>query len=273
MPNMRLIYSNEIDSATITASTTAGSLVASNMQNEYKGKVHRSTGTSVTYTCTWGTTKTVGGVALPATNLTGSATIRVRLYDQTGTRLLSDSGTVYACPGNNIELWNWNMPLNANAFIFGGASKSVVWFDSHYAVDKIIIDLVDTTNPAGYIDCSRIVAGIYWEPTYNVSNGLNVTLADMSENSRNASGDLLSNRGAIYDTLEFDFDVLVEQDKIKLLQILRKIGTSNNILISIFPDSNSLIEQQHLIYGKRSNSSVSTKLYGIYSHAMQIEGW
>lgn len=273
MPNLRLIYSNEADSATITASTTAGSLVASNMQNDYKGKVHRSTGTSVTYTCTWASAKSIGGVALPATNLTGSSTIRVRLYSTGGTVLIADSGTLYACPGSSIELWNWNMPLNANAFIFGGASKTAVWFESHYSADKIVIDLVDSTNSAGYIDCSRIVAGAYWEPTYNISNGLNVSVSDTSETNRNDSGDLLSVRGSIYDYLEFDFDVLLETDKTNLMQILRKVGTSKNILISVFPSANSIMEQTHIIYGKRNNNSISTKLYGIYSHSMQIEGW
>ena len=48
MPNLRLIHDNAADRATsLAASTTSGALVAANLQNDFKGQVHRSTGTSV----------------------------------------------------------------------------------------------------------------------------------------------------------------------------------------------------------------------------------
>ena len=67
MPNLRLIHDNAADRATsIAASTTSGALVAAYLQNDFKGQVHRSTGTSVTYTLTWTAGETVGAVALVA---------------------------------------------------------------------------------------------------------------------------------------------------------------------------------------------------------------
>ena len=63
MPNLRLIHDNAADRATsLAASTTSGALVAAYMQNDFKGQVHRSTGTSVSYTLTWTAGETVGGV-------------------------------------------------------------------------------------------------------------------------------------------------------------------------------------------------------------------
>ena len=146
MPNLRLIHDNAADRATsLAASTTAGALVAAYLQNDFKGQAHRSTGTSMSYTLTWTAGETVGAVALPATNLSASATIRVRLYSDTGgTTLIADSGTVNACPGLNLGLWNWSLPINGNAFAFGGASKSAVWFSAHYFARRCVIDLVDT---------------------------------------------------------------------------------------------------------------------------------
>ena len=68
MSNLRLIYDNATDRATsISASTTSGALVAANLQNDFKGQVHRSTGTSVSYTLTW-------------TNEIGRASCRERVY-------------------------------------------------------------------------------------------------------------------------------------------------------------------------------------------------
>lgn len=272
MANLRIVYNNYVDLATsITASTTASGFSADNLKSDYKYKVHRSTGTSVTYTINFSGLLAIGGVGLPATNLSPDSTIRVRLYN--GVTQLADSGTVFACPGQQLQLWNWAMPLNANAFAFGGASKSVVWFQNQVSCNKIVIDLVDTNNTAGYIDCARVVAGPYWEPKYNASNGVTVNINDTSTTNRNQSGDLLTDRGVVCDQLEFDFSMLEESDKTALLQITRYIGTYKNFLISIFPDGNSVIEQSHLVYGKRSNNSVTMELYGFYKSSMSIEGW
>lgn len=272
MPNIRIIHDNAFDRASsVVASSTAGNLTVSNLSTEYKGQVHRSTTTNVTYTVNWSSPETVNGVCIPATNLTASATIRVQLY--TNTTLLADSTTIYACPGDELDLWNWSQSLNANAFVYGGAARTAVWFSTPVSCNKCVVTITDTTNTAGYIDCARLVIGQYWEPKYNVSNGISVTLNDTSSNTRNESGDLLSSRGVVHDVLSFDFSVLVESDKQELLRIMRRVGSHKNILISIFPDGNSLLEQSHMIYGKRSNSAINTALYGIYKHSMDIEGW
>lgn len=274
MANMRIIYDDKATSATITASTTTGSLAASNMLNDYKGKVHRSTGTSVSYTLTWAQAVSIGGIGLPATNLSPTSTIRVRLYTNTAdTSAVADSGTITANGSQSTELYNWSNPLNANSFIYGGATKSAVWFQQHYSVKKAVIDLVDTSNLAGYIDCSRIVCGAYWEPKYNVSNGITHTINDTTQNVRNDSGDLLSDRGFIHDQLKFDLSVLVEEDKSTLNQIIKFVGTNRNIFVSLMPDNNSSREQDYIIYGKRENSDIASPYYKLYSHSMSIEGW
>lgn len=286
MPNLRLIYDNAVDRATsITASTQVAGFPVSNVQNDYKGKVHRSTGTSVTYTIQWDTAEpeVIGGIVLPATNLQAQATIRVRCYSaiQGGGTLMYDSTTVYACPGSLLEDWDWNLPINANAFAFGGLSKTAIWVNttpgdtaSQVACKSIIIDLVDTTNPIGYIDCARIISGAYWEPTYNVKRDtLNLTITDTSTTSRNNSGDLLSDRGIIHDHLTFDFSLLDNADKENLTRLLRNVGARKNIVVSVFPEENSVREQDYIIYGKRSNSAIGQMFDKFYSHSVEMIGW
>ena len=284
MPNLRIVYNNAADRATsLTASTTAGSLVAANMQTDYKTKVHRSTGTSVTYTLTWNIAEVVGAVALPATNLTASATIRVRLYSDTaGTALIADSGTVFAAPGTNLQYWDWSQTLNqsssafggnVNTFAFGGYSKTAVWFENQVAnVKACVIDLVDTTNTTGYIDCSRIIVGGYWEPTFNAENGVQVEIVDTSTTSRSEAGDLVVDRDILHEKLNFNFSLLPENDRNSLMKIIRLIGTSKNILVCLFPnDSNT--QQDFMIYGKRTNGSVNYEVFSFYKHSMEIIGW
>ena len=273
MANLRIIYDNAADASTITASTTSGSLVASNMKTDIKSEIHRSTGTSVSYTLTWSSDKAISAVALPCTNLSASSTIRVRLYNA-GSTLLADSGTVLACSGLNLGLWNWTAALNVNTFAYGGFSKTAVWFSQEYSARSLVIDLVDTSNPAGYIDCSRVVSGSYFEPSINADFGVETNIIDLSKTDRSAAGDLISDKGTMHDTLNFSVSNLTEAERAKVMLIMRKAGVSKNIFISVLPNNTSATaEQDFMIYGKRSNSAVKYNFINRFANTFDIQGW
>jgi hypothetical protein len=275
VPNLRIISANAADTSTLTASTTAGALAAANMLTDYKGQVHRSTGTSVTYTLTWAAAQSIGAVVLPACNLSASATIRVRLYSDTaGTTQIADSGTVSACPG--LDLSWWGGTVNANSFAYGALAKVAVWFASNYATARrCVIDLVDTSNAAGYIDCARLVVGAWWSPAYNASYGLQFDVQDTSEPARNDAGDLLSDRGVRFDTLSLDLKLMPEADRASLLNIVRAVGTSRNLLLSLLPANAAApaAERDCMVYGKRANAALSRDMPTAYSTKLEMEGW
>lgn len=226
MPNLRIITANVADAAaSLAASTTAGALVAANMLADRKGTAHRSTGTSVTYTLTWSALQSIGAVVLPATNLTAAATIRVRLYSDTaGTTLVYDSTAVLACPGVD-HAW-YGATVTASAFAFGALSKTALWLPQHYSARRCVIDLVDAGNPAGFIDCARLVVGPWWSPARNASYGVQAQLVDNSTTERTEAGDLLADRGPVHESLSFDLKFLAESDRATLMQLLRRFGTS-----------------------------------------------
>lgn len=288
MPNLRVIHDNAADRATLVASTTAGALAAANMLTDIKGQVHRSTGTSVSYTLTWAEFQSIGGLALPATNLSADATIRVRAYDAaSGGNLLADTGLLYACPGPGIEYWDWSLPLNqnaaalagwsnadGNAFAFGGASKSSVWFDQHVAAKRLVVDLVDAGNLAGFIDCSRLVCGAYWSPTWNASYGVQNDVQDTTKNSRNAAGDNLSDRGPQFDTLRLDVKYMPTEDRARLNAILKGNGLSKPVFLSLVPESaDALLEQDMQIYAKRLPGGLVYEIFNAHSTQISLEGW
>lgn len=276
MPNLRIVHDNVADaSTTLTASNTSSTLVAQNMLNEYKTQVHRSTGTNVTYELTWTTAVTVGCVALPATNLSGDALIRVQLYSQSNfTGLLEDTGQIFATPGLDLDMWDWSQPLNVNSFAYGGVAKTTVWFTNQQLIKSCRIILTDINNSVGYIDCARLVIGNYWEPEHTLERGFEFGTVDMSTTSRADSGTLIADRGIVYESISFNFAILSDSDRSKLSQILRKLGTHRNFLLSAMPDdSSSAAKQDLIIYGKRVNSMFSNQVYGYYKHSMQIVGW
>ena len=276
MPNLRLIYDNVASSATLTASTTAGSLAASNMLTDVKSAVHRSAGTSVTYTMTWTSAQTVGGVALPATNLTSTATIRVQLYSDTaGTTQIADSGTLSACPSSQLGLFGWGSNINANAFAHGGASKAAVWFSTQFStVRRCVITLTDASNPAGYIDCARLVIGPYWEAAYNPKYGATAGTQDLTKVDRSEAGDQLTVRGPQYQTMSLDLSLLTEAKRAELTKIIRSIGSFQSAFFSLLPgNSTASAEQDHMIYGKRASSPFTFDFFNSFSTRVEIEGW
>lgn len=271
MPNLRVIHQNLADTATITASTTSGNYNVSNLKTELKSQFHRSSARTVTYILSWASDQTIDSVVLPCTNLTKTATIRV-LVKNVSAAVLEDSGAQIACASTTID--QFTNP-NGNLFGYGAVSKTVHWFSQTWTtVRSLEITLTDNNNPLSYLDCSRIVCGTYWSPTYNASkDGLVLTVSDTSTTSRNDAGDLISEQGFVYDQLQLNLDVLTDADRNTLLGITRRRGVSQNILLSVFPDNRTSTELAYLIYGKRSNSSINYIVPGLTSTSLEITGW
>lgn len=278
MSNLRIIYDNAINSSdcTLTAGTTAGTLVASNMTLDKKSKVWRSDSvTTDDITATWAAAKQLTGVALPFCNLTSTSTIRVRAYtNSTDITPVYDTGTVLAVPYISLGTWAWgSQPMGVNAYSYGFSAYGRVWFNNTYTVKKIIITLTDTNNPSGYLEVNRIVTGSAWQPTYNTSFGLPVSIVDSSTHERAQSGDLITSIGNRFKKLTFDLNWLTPTDRVRLNQIIRQNGMTKPLFVSLFPnDPDVEKEQTYQIYGKIPQMSQLTHpIHSIYSSQIDIE--
>ena len=302
--NLRIIYQNAADtsSTTITASSTASaSTSTSNLKLDPKAQVWRSGSVTTpisngTYTAkanlvvTFAALTTVGGVMLPFCNLSSAATIRVRGYTGTAPVMLGttdsptvtatgtlvfDTGTILACPYQPIGLWNWGtQPLGVNSYSYGGGTYARAWVTSQPSCTSLLIEIVDTANYSPYIEASRLIIGSYWSPKYNTSFGLSQTPKDLSTNARSESGDLISNRGTIYNSVSFDLTYLTPSDRLEMSRILRGNGISKPLFVSLFPDNTSdpAKEQAHQVYGKLSQlSGIQHTMFDIYGTQIEIE--
>lgn len=266
--NLRIIYRNLADSATITASATPlGVTSLANLKKDSKSLVCRTTGTSVTYTVTLATISIIGGVVIPFCNLTPTATIRVTL--NTGYTLL-----VNACPYQPLGMWDWGaLPLGVNGYSYGGGTYARIWFPQQ-SCSSLTITITDTANTAGYIECSRLVVGAYWSPRFNTSFGLSSSTKDLSGHERSESGDLVTNRGIKYNSISFDLKWLDPSDRHQLTSILKGGGLSTALLVSLFPNNSEdwAKEQNFQIYGKLPQlADISHPIFGIYSSQIEIE--
>lgn len=275
MPNLRIIYDNAADRATLTASSSAGSMTADRLLTDIKGDVWRSTGTAATITATWPIAEAIAGVVLPFCNLTPRATLRVRGYARTGDgATLFDTGAVEACPAPVLGLWDWGaVPLGSNAYAYGGGTYGRVWVPVPGTVEKLVIDIADSTNPAGYIEAARLVCGAYWEPRINAEFGAPVQAVDTSKHVRTDAGDLVTDVGTRHKTQSVSLAALSAVDRATLWSIVWGNGMRRPIFFSLYPDAaDARLEQTHQLYGKLSGmAAMNTPLFQQYATLLDIE--
>lgn len=264
--NIRLAFNNAAKTATLTASTTAGTLEASNLQNDEKTSIWRSTATTATLTATWSDAQSVTMVAIPFCNLTSSATMRVRGYTNVADGSPAFDTTALACCA--YAAGTFKQIPGAAQFAYGGGVYAVLFFTGA-AVKKIVIDLADSTNPAGYIEAGCLFIGDSWQPEHNPDWGLGLGWADSSIHTRNASGSQKTDVKCRYKTLSMSLSSMSEADKTTILGIMRNYGVSNPVYFCLFPDTPT---QDNQIYGKLSQlGQLSFEFVNRYKTGIEIE--
>lgn len=298
--NLRIISENWIDlsTTTISASSTASNTSVSNLKSDTKSVVWRSTtGTQASIIVDFGvnTTRTVGGVVLAFSNIPSStATMRIVGYTQGNTPGFSgallntnvtttfNSGTIQCCPWNNLSLPAWGTtPSGSSNYSYGGGTYARAWLDSVVnsttPVRYIGIEIIDSSNTAGYIEVSRLIVGNYWSATYNTSYGIQSGIKDLSEHVRTESGDLLTRRGPRFKILNFDLQWMTDSDRREVTRIFMGNGLPKPLFVSLFPNSTGVDadyqrENNHQLYGKMVQiPGVSYTNFEIYSTNIELE--
>lgn len=263
MSNLRILYNNVAESATVSSPANSSGLLTN-----LKSQAVRVNSTTATYILNWGSNQRINCVILPATNLSSEATITV-----------TPGATVSQLACANTTLDYFPSVKDSSSFPYGGLSKTAVWFNSVQIISTLTITVVDnnrtTKGYPSYIDCSRILCGEYWQPSIGASrNNLSFSILDTTQTTRTDGGDLVTDRGTIHDQLSLGLDVLTKSDREQLVQILKYIGTYRNIAISVFPQTgNTRDEQDYLIYGKVDANPVNYLVHNYYSHNISITGW
>jgi hypothetical protein len=275
MPSLRIVYDNAADSGTLTATSTAGSLAATNMQIDKKSKVWRSVGTSATLTCSWSSIKLINCVILPFCNFSSTATAIVRVYDAaSGGTLLYTSPSTLVTPTVPVGYWGLGtQPLGVNAYSYGFSQHARVWLPSTYSARRVEITITDSSNPSGYLEVARFVTGNYWSPMYNTGFGIPLVTIDSSVQSRSQAGDLITSVGFKYKKMSIDLNWLVDSDRSRFLAMLQTNGSAKAVFVSVFPeDVDTLKEQSYQIFGKLpAQTQVTHPMHTIYSSQIELE--
>ena len=275
--NLRIIYDNVADSATITADTTSGNYGVANLKNDLKGLVHRSTQTSVAYTLQWSSNQQINGVVLPYTNLTKSATVTLDFF-----ALAADTQAAHTYT-TTVKQYDTVSPLldiavgGSSTYSYGGGRCVSVWSDDWsqalVTCQKLVVTVTDTTNPAGYLEVSRIIVGKYWSPIYNTKFGIQVTHADQSEQTRTEAGNLVTTNKPVFKTMNFELEWLPPADRKTFIDMVKTIGTKRPVFVSVFPEnSDPYVENEYEVYGKFTASpTITYSMFTVYNTSVSLE--
>ena len=271
MPNLRLIPVNRADGAILSASSEA--LPVAQLQTTGRTNVWRANGTSATLTVTFPALTTIDSVALMTSNFTPDAFWRIRVFNALG-GVLYDSGAILACPPKDISLVDWCYePLGVNAFAFGLAAQSVLWMPARYVAYQVQIDIDNPTNPAGYIEASRLVVGARWSPKYNFSWGVNLSWEGGGKPSRAEDGSKRSELGVTWRRLGFSLDWLTETDRAEFAEMARRLNISTDFLVCAYPGAGNFREEHYTLLGKfaRTPGIAHPHLGRFSSNSVEIE--
>ena len=226
---MRLIYDNRADSATISASSTSGNLVASNLANNAPELVWRATNKQPTITLTWAAAQSVEAVAIAWTNLTAAATVTFRVFTGTSDVTPAQTATVTA----------------------GSAGVGCVYstfFPAGTTGKKVQVYISDTTNSAN-VQVGRVIAGPALRPARGVRPGAGLSVSDRSNVSRTESGTLRVEQAGTYRTLSVQFDMVDPAEANAYLTLMRG-GAGRVVFATVFPDPLHPHHHSHGLLGR-----------------------
>jgi hypothetical protein len=285
---MRVVYDNVADSSTLTLTSgaVAGNLALSNLLDDRKSKVFRTTGTTAQIVAAFPASKLIQMVCLAFSNLSVSATMRVRGWTSSGAAV-SAPGAAFpdgtAAFDTNITAGVAQPPratradsgvalLGVNQASRGGTSYAILWFTGA-TVAKIAIDIADGTNLSGYLEAGRLICGTYWQPTFNADYGANFTLTDTTKNDRDDAGDLRSDLGVRAKKLSLNLSLMPEADRKIFMDLLHGNGLADPVFLSLYPaDANKDLEQKHMVYGKFTQmSQVNLAQFNRWQWPLEVE--
>ncbi len=276
MPNLRIISTNDSDTATLSSSDFVGTLPVTNLQVEGRARVARTTNATGNKTIngSWSSAKIVSAVVLYGCNFTSLATIRVQAWDganQTGTQVY-DSGVIPALDSLGWGEFIWGVDAwGASVFSNWSSAYSVLWLPQSVGAQSFSITVADAANPAGYIQIKRLLIGAYFEPLINADYGMQLCWQDNSIQTRTMAGSIRTDIKEKFRMLNGNLSGLSSGERATFFDMSRAVGLSSEIFVSAFPQSGGANERDHSMLCKFDKLPAITQTqYTRYSGAFSF---
>ncbi len=272
MANLRILYENKLRRAlTLTASNAVSTLPVDNLKGGRKTSVYRSTTLTPILTMTFTNLEQFNCLILAFGNVTAAHTVNVKGYTNVADGSPAwTTGDIVAAPYTPTP-GDGTTP-GVNNFQFNQVPTSVVYFTQNGA-RKIVVEIKDPTNPAGYVEFAYLLLGTYWSPAKNIGYGASVTPVDRSKSEYDDASNLRTERGTRSRVLAAEFKNMPDADTEKLWDILWYSGTNLPLFISMQPaNSTPKSEQMYSMVGKLTKMSrIMLQSFGISGAPIEFQ--
>lgn len=246
--NIRIIAVNDADAATLTASPAlVATLPASNLQDPTRARVTRTTSTaSQQIKGAWSSARIISALALVRHNLSASATWRLQLYsDAAWTTQVYDSGALPVYDAYGWGEFQWGIDAWCGSiFTNWTLAFSTLWL-APIGAQSFTLTLADASNPAGYMEASRLFLGNYFEPLTNMNYGVTLSWKENSQQTRTDGGTLRTDPKEPYRAWKFDLKWLDATERTKLTEMFRRVGLRKDVFISCYPAQGGAKERDY----------------------------
>jgi len=269
--DMFIIAANAVQTASLSATTTASGFDVNNIANDFKSSGWRSTATTAqTITFTWGSGQTVSGLGIGFSNLMAGSTVQLKVYT-----LVGDGSPVYDTGALDVS-FSYDAPkgfstIGLTSYAFGGGSYFSTLFATQ-TLEKAELIVTSAGNPDGYIEISNVVLGNAFTPERGASFGAQISQEDNTSSVRSDGGDPIIDRGTKNKLITFNLGSLTQTDKQVLDGITRRNGTSDPVFLSAHQNDNSAEGVvSYTILGRfKESPSIINFSYELHSSQIQI---
>lgn len=217
------------DAATVSASTELAAATAANLLLMQPTDLWQSTNLAPYLEIDLGSPVSFNLIAVLFTNMTDTSSWRIRVANS--------QANLTASPLHDTTMVSFAPWTSATVQTRRHGYK---YIDGGWTAQWIRIDLLDASNPDGYIQAGRLYVADGWQPSFDYTE-FSVGFIDTSTRERTVAGNTIPNQQGIIPTLDFTLDT---DDEVEFyentLAIQRLRGASQDLLVLVSPEDTAL---------------------------------
>lgn len=277
-----IAFPNRIDQATLSGGSWLSALPLTNLQDiryARKARTANLLAASGVINIDLGQQRDIRLVALIAHNLTELATIRIRgsAADPTFAVTSFDSGSISAYPAVDSLSLAWEDP----SFWFGVIdaerrayypSHAIFLMDAPAFARYIRIEMLDTSNPDGFIDLGRVFVGPAWFPEVGISPGFQIGHEDATTVEESVGRTEYFDQRPLVRVMRFSLDWLQTNEVFgSVFDFERQLGISGEAFVVPFPDQPERITQTAFPCRMRQLSPAELPSFGVWQKNFELK--
>lgn len=280
-----LLFDNRADDATLSNGTFTAAAPRDNMKDYRLGKYAQTQGNgaaATTFRASFASAIYVQALALIATNLTTAATVRWRIYSDSGfTTVAWDSTAIAVYPAGSMP--NTQIPAGApNAGTGKPTAAELARFQNNAIhllganarhAQYIQCDISDPGNPDPGVRIGRLFVGRVFQPAYGVAYGdVQLQLASRTTQQQARDGTPYFSRQRPNFSIPIALRYLTEDEAMAALDLQALVDTDGEVVVIWNPEIVAYRWRRQVLGRLKQLDPLQYPMFANYAASFQVEG-